>query len=107
MNPQKCCCCIPLKIGVVIISLLWLVYGFFCLMSGIYIGSIFRAIQPNAVGGSRDFSIVVAFIGGSLIIGAAFGLFVLIFILYCTNRISAYARERRAKDARRAQTHYL
>ncbi|RIA92694.1 hypothetical protein C1645_764361 [Glomus cerebriforme] len=74
----KCCFCVPLKAGVVIISSLWLIYGIFQSVSNaLYITSpnqgtnVFRYIIPCTL------SMVIFY--GLITIGALFGLFVVTF----------------------------
>ncbi|RIA82603.1 hypothetical protein C1645_787555 [Glomus cerebriforme] len=76
----KCCCCIPLKIGVIIISSLWLAGGVYQTTNGIInIISPDRTDEPNRVGNIRGPIIAAIVLYGLVTIGAAFGLFVVLF----------------------------
>ncbi|RGB41030.1 hypothetical protein C1646_810926 [Rhizophagus diaphanus] len=64
---NKCCCCIPLKSGVVIITLLWLIYGAYATVANAIYISVYRRY------------IAVTILYGIVTLGATFGLYVLTF----------------------------
>jgi len=74
MSPQvtNCCCCIPLKNGAVIITLIWLIYGIYETVDNSL--SIATPAEENAFNYITISTIVLY---GLMSIGAAFGLFVL------------------------------
>ncbi|CAB4399927.1 unnamed protein product [Rhizophagus irregularis] len=65
---NECCCCIPLKSGVVIITLLWLIYGAYATVENAIYISVYR----------RRY-IAVTILYGFVTLGATFGLYVLTF----------------------------
>jgi len=66
----NCCCCIPLANGVVIISVLWLLYGIYTIVSAVINLS-------SDVFVTRYISTIILYI--LITLGAAYGLFVLAF----------------------------
>ncbi|GBB84387.1 hypothetical protein RclHR1_00110020 [Rhizophagus clarus] len=85
----KCCCCIPLKAGVIIISLLWLLGGLFYTVFGA--ASIKLSEQDIKIYGQEPqfsstqystvvtFAIIMVVVYAFIALGAAFGLYAAIF----------------------------
>ncbi|RIA87854.1 hypothetical protein C1645_776377 [Glomus cerebriforme] len=78
---SQCCYCIPLKAGVVFISLLWLIYGIYGIISNVmYFASpeYVELVRKNFEI-FNGYIITAIILYGLVIIGSAFGLFVITF----------------------------
>ncbi|CAB4391443.1 unnamed protein product [Rhizophagus irregularis] len=95
MAINKCCYCIPLRIGVIIISIIWILFGAYQTAKGI--ASLAIAIPNNGVFSVGLFQNLRAFIIVSVIlyalvtIGAAFGLIV-VLCAHKPRKLEIYAK---------------
>ncbi|GBB84394.1 hypothetical protein RclHR1_00110027 [Rhizophagus clarus] len=88
MAINKCCCCIPLRAGVIIISIIWLLVGAYQTIRGIINLVSLPGTDGNGIfsvglfQNLRAFIIITIVLYALVTIGAAFGLFVVI----CANK---------------------
>ncbi|RGB31908.1 hypothetical protein C1646_707839 [Rhizophagus diaphanus] len=95
MAVNKCCYCIPLRIGVIIISIIWLLFGAYQTAKGI--ASLAIAIPNNGVfsvglfQNLRTFIIISVILYALVTIGAAFGLIV-VLCTHKSRKLAIYAK---------------
>jgi len=80
----QCCYCVPLKAGVVMTSLIWLIYGIFIVVSSaLYLNSPAKnddtELERRNIDAYNTYIISIIILYGLMILGAAFGLFVVTF----------------------------
>uniref|UniRef100_A0A1D1Y7P6 Lysosomal-associated transmembrane protein 4A n=1 Tax=Anthurium amnicola TaxID=1678845 RepID=A0A1D1Y7P6_9ARAE len=76
-NVTNCCCCVPLKTGVVIITILWLLFGIYEIVTNTL--ELATPTKENSFTYIKVVDIAAIIFSGLITIGAAFGLFVFIF----------------------------
>ncbi|CAB4479251.1 hypothetical protein RhiirA5_502138 [Rhizophagus irregularis] len=74
---SQCCFCVPLKAGVVIVSLIWLIYGIYMVISNAINLNDPEKYDPDLrnVNAFQMYSITIIVLYGLMTIGAIFGLF--------------------------------